>query len=187
MTFETLPRLSRQGKIAIKYGGGYDAFCDKYGDYFVAGYHLGGETGLLISSSSSSKEKIDAYTVRVTGKVLFWEATKVWTKDFREASSGRSFELLGYDTMETRNWKMQSKNDDVAAMQEQSALIHLRSQCLRARTLDLLDVLKFEHGQELTWDDCDRLADSGLILELIMLPMSCLRDVAHWMVNDDVI
>lgn len=181
------PRLTREGKIAIKYNGGYKGFCDKYGDYFVAGYRLGGETGLLISSSSFRKEKIDKYSITATIEVLFISVSNTWSKEFEERSSGRSFSLLGYDTLEGKTWDMSSVNEGVPAMQEASTQIILRSQCILERGLQILDSFSLGEDKDLTWEECDRLAESGIVAELVLLPMSCIRDVACWTLEDNII
>jgi len=92
---ERSPRLTTEATIAIKYDGGYANFCERYGDYYVAGYRIGGETGLLISSSSFRTKKVEKFGVKVTLEVLFVEVSKTWSKDFEEFGAGRSLKLLG--------------------------------------------------------------------------------------------
>ena len=52
---EREPRLTKEAIIEIKYGDGYQGFCERYGDYYLAGYRLGGDTGLMLSSSGECK------------------------------------------------------------------------------------------------------------------------------------
>lgn len=49
--FQRQPRLTPEAIIEIKYGDGYEGFCRRYGDYYLAGYRLGGDTGILLSAS----------------------------------------------------------------------------------------------------------------------------------------
>lgn len=57
----------------IKYGGGYPAFCHRYGDYYLAGYRIGGETGILISTSSFPSKKVETFEIKVTLEVLIFQ------------------------------------------------------------------------------------------------------------------
>jgi hypothetical protein len=54
--FQRQPRLTKEAIIEIKYGGGYEDLCERYGDYYLAGYRLGGDTGNLMSASGNLRE-----------------------------------------------------------------------------------------------------------------------------------
>lgn len=53
---ETGPRLTTEAIREIKYGGAFQGYCERYGDYYLAGYRLGADTGLLLSSSGKNSE-----------------------------------------------------------------------------------------------------------------------------------
>lgn len=52
-------RLCYEVLVMLKYGGGYKVFIEKYGDYFVWGYCLGGDIGFVISSLVFEKKKVE--------------------------------------------------------------------------------------------------------------------------------
>ncbi|KAI3317650.1 hypothetical protein HD806DRAFT_550288 [Xylariaceae sp. AK1471] len=116
--FQRQPRLTKEAIIEIKYGGGYEGLCERYGDYYVAGYRLGGDTGILMSASGHSRERIDKYGITATVEVLFISASKHWEKDFRTFSAGRQVRLLGYDTLDAKTWsRFRAAGDDVKEME----------------------------------------------------------------------
>lgn len=184
---ERNPRLSHEAMATLKYDGGYAAFTEKYGDYFVWGYRLGGDTGLLLSSSSFSSKKVESYGIEATLEVLFIEVSKKWTKDFRTFSAGKSMRLLGYDTLSDMNWNVTTAEDGIAALVERMDGITLDAHNILERTLKILEAQNLHDGDELTHEQCEFLTGSGLAVELVLLPMSALRDVARWTTEHDVI
>ncbi|KAI0147798.1 hypothetical protein GGR57DRAFT_244945 [Xylariaceae sp. FL1272] len=159
--FQRQPRLTKEAIIEIKYGGGYEGLCDRYGDYYVSGYRLGGDTGILMSASGHSREQIDKYGVTATVEVLFVEVSKHWEKDFRTFSAGRQVRLLGYDTLDAKTWnRFRAAGDDVKEMVAWAAKAPLRepSQNEKTNLKSLLgkameeekeiDVLRGETGED---------------------------------------
>jgi hypothetical protein len=59
-----IPKLTDQAIIVVKYQGGINTFEERYGDYYVAGYRLGGDTGVLFGTSKSTTFKDEALSVR---------------------------------------------------------------------------------------------------------------------------
>lgn len=171
----------------LKYDGGYAAFTEKYGDYFVWGYRLGGDTGLLLSSSSFATKRVESYGIQATLEVLFVEVSKTWTKDFRTFSAGKSMRLLGYDTLSDSNWNVTTAQDGIAALVERMDGITLDAHNILERTLQVLAAQGMKEGDELTHEQCEFLTGSGVAVELVLLPMSALRDVARWTTERDVI
>lgn len=184
---ERNPRLSHEAMAMLRYDGGYAAFTEKYGDYFVWGYRLGGDTGLLLSSSSFSSKTVESYGIKATVEVLFIEVSKTWTKDFHTFSAGKSMRLLGYDTLSDMNWNVTTAEDGIAALVERTDGITLDAHNILERTLKILEAQNMNDGDELTHAQCEFLTGSGLAVELVLLPMSALRDVARWTTEHDVI
>ena len=120
--------------MEIKYGGGYEGLCERYGDYYVSGYRLGGDTGILMSASGHRREQIDEYSVTATVEVLFVEVSKTWEKDFRTFSSGRQVRLLGYDTLDAKSWnRFRAAGDDVKEMMDWAAKAPVREASRNAK------------------------------------------------------
>lgn len=171
----------------LKYGGGYDAFTKIYGDYFVCGYRLGGDTGLLISNSSFSNKKDESYGITATIEVLFVETSKTWTKNIHSFAAGKSMKLLGYDTLSVKDWNVTTAEDGIEILVDRAEGIMLESQNILERTLKLLDELGIADGDHLSHEQCEYLTGNGVAVELVLLSMSAIRDVARWITEHDVI
>lgn len=185
---ERNPRLSHESLAMLKYGGGYKAFTEKYGDYFVWGYRLGGDTGIMISSSAFEKKKVEKYGIKLTVEVLFVEMSHTWTKDFHTFSAGKKMRLLGYDTLSDTNWNATMEaSGDIEKLSDKAAEVILRSQSLLERSIKTLEDHGMFNGDHLTNSQCDLLTGRGIAVELVLLPMSALRDVARWTTERNVI
>lgn len=185
---ERNPRLCHEALAMLKYGGGYKAFTEKYGDYFVWGYRLGGDTGLMISSSAFEKKKVEKYGIKLTVEVLFVEVSHTWTKDFHTFSAGKKMRLLGYDTLSDTNWNVTMEaSGDIEKLAKEAEDVILRSQNLLERSIKALEDQGMFHGDHLTNAQCEFLTSSGIVVELVLLPMSALRDVARWTTERNVI
>lgn len=186
---ERNPRLSHEAMVMLKYDGGYTAFTEKYGDYFVWGYRLGGDTGLLLSSSSFSSRQVESYGIEATLEVLDIEVgKKTWARDFRTFSAGKAMRLLGYDTLSDGHWNVTTAEDGgMAALVERMDGATRDAHDLWTRAWAALEAQGLEDGDELTHEQCEFLTGSGLAVELVLLPMSALRDVARWTTERDVI
>lgn len=126
--------MTKEAIMEIKYGGGYEGLCERYGDYYVSGYRLGGDTGILMSASGHRREQIDEYSVTATVEVLFVEVSKTWEKDFRTFSSGRQVRLLGYDTLDAKSWnRFRAAGDDVKEMMDWAAKAPVREASRNAK------------------------------------------------------
>ncbi|KAF3762919.1 hypothetical protein M406DRAFT_357636 [Cryphonectria parasitica EP155] len=172
----------------LKYGGGYEAFTEKYGDYFVWGYRLGGDTGLMISSKSFSTKKDESYGITLTVEVLLIEVSETWTKDIHSFSAGKSMRLVGYDTLSDTNWNVTTTAESgITALVDGTREVILASQNILERTLKELEKQNMADGDDLSHEQCEFLTGSGLAVELVLLPMSALRDVARWTTEKNVI
>ena len=173
--------------VMLKYGGGYDAFTEKYGDYFVWGYRLGGDTGLLVSSSSFSTKKKETYGIKVTVEVLFIEKSKTWTKDFFSSAAGKSMRLVGYDTISNKTWSVNAEEAGIATLVREAESAILESQSILERTSRLLEAHNLFDGDEMSHAQCEVLTGNGVAVELVLLPMSALRDMSRWTTERDII
>lgn len=185
---ERNPRLSHEAIAMLKYGGGYEAFTEKYGDYFVWGYRIGGDAGVMISSASFSEKKVESWGVEVKVEVLLVEVSHTWTKDFHSFAAGKSMKVLGYDTLSNRNWNVKTAEDgSINTLLEQTGEIILNSQNILERVLNLLEEQGMTDGDSLSNEQCDFLTSNGAVVELVLLPMTAMRDVARWTTENDVI
>jgi hypothetical protein len=195
--------LNREAIIEIKYGGGYEALCEKYGDYYLAGYRLGGDTGILMSAAGHTREQIDKYGITATVTVLMISASKHWEKDFKSFVAGRRTQLLGYDTIDGITWKRSSAagtemaemkawggydpDVDVNTLRADADAILTRSENSLERILDTLEKHGYKNGASLTFNQCEDLVAEGIVVELLLEPLWRLRDVVQWRLEDNII
>lgn len=201
--FQRQPRLTKEAIIEIKYRGGFEGLCEKYGDYYLAGYRLGGDTGILMSASGHSREQIDKYGITATVKILLVSGSKHWEKEFRTFTSGRQAQLIGYDTLDDKTWKRFSAAGDYVkemkvwacsepAIDANSLLadidaIMTRSENLLERVSTTLERHGYRNGESLTFVQCEELVAQGIVVELLLEPMSRLRDVIQWRMETNII
>jgi hypothetical protein len=195
--------LNKEAIIEIKYGGGYEALCERYGDYYLSGYRLGGDTGILMSAAGHTREQIDKYGITATVTVLMISGSKHWEKDFKSVVAGRRTQLLGYDTIDGITWKRSSAaGTEMAEMQawggydpkvDNESLrtdveaIMTRSENLLERILDVLKQHGYRNGASLTFNQCEELVAEGIVVELLLEPLWRLRDVVQWRLDDNII
>jgi hypothetical protein len=183
------PRLTDKAIATIRYNGGIEALESRYGDYYVAGYRLGGDTALLLSSAAHATKEREVYGVTVTVEVLFFEASKHWEKAFDTFASGSTLTLLGYDTLAGRNWneRAEGAGESAARLFDSSKEIVLSTQCLGERLSKILGDMGLQDGVELDAQTCDELIRKGVVVELVLRPIRTLRQVIQWMLQDNII
>lgn len=189
VAFERQPLLTTEAIITIKYEGGITAFHERYGDYYVAGYRLGGDTGLMLSGSDSARKELEHLGVTLKVKVLFIEKSKTWTKHSVTSSQASALTLSGYDTLDNQHWSLGvgEEGTSTEAVQQRAADVMSKSQTLEGRIQDGLDDMNIVDGQDLSFEDCDKLTKAGLGVELVLLPVTSLRQVILWLQEDNVI
>ncbi|CBX95835.1 hypothetical protein LEMA_P029870.1 [Plenodomus lingam JN3] len=201
--FQRQPRLTEEAIIEIKYGQGYKGLCERYGDYYLAGYRLGGDTGIMMSSSGHTRKETDTYGITASVTVLFITASKHWDKDFKSFVIGRQIRLLGYDTLDGKTWKRDSAvGSDVAEVKAWGAFdeeadmntlrgdteeIMTRSENGLERIVKILDCHGYRNGESLTFSQCEALLTEGVVVELLLEPMWRLRDVVRWRMENNII
>lgn len=151
-------------------------FLSTYGDYYLAGYRLGGETGVCLSTSEDSSKTIERLSATITVTVLFVSKSKMVEKFFTDASSGSTICILGYDTLtsyHSEGYADDGMGKEIMADSAGNLVGCARDLCTRVGKR--MELLGLEPGQTLGMDDCDHVAKSGLLVELILRPMKNLR------------
>ena len=189
MAFERQPKLTTEAIITIKYDGGISAFKRRYGDYYLAAYRLGGDTGILVSGNNSQRKKLEKFGITVTVEVLLVEVSVTHTKDFKTAEAHSGIKLIGYDTLGHTAYNSAAENQASAqsGVQSQAANYCTKAQDLDYRVAEKLDTLDIQDGDRIDLEMCRKLVESGLVVELMLLPIITLREVQNWVIEDDVI
>jgi hypothetical protein len=151
-----------------------------------------------MSASGYRREQIDVHAITATVTVLFVSASKHWEKEFRTLTAGRQIQLLGYDTLDNRTWKRTSTpSHDVKNMEAwvksegllrgDTDEIMARSENLLERVGEVLERHGYKNGESLTFAQCEELLAEGIVVELLLEPMSRLRDVMRWRMETNII
>jgi len=152
---------------------------------------------------ASSRKQVDKYSITVEVEVLWFSTSKSWEKDFEKFRSGRALRLLGYDTLEGRNWKNAGAAGDAVrerdnwlqgrpvadegSLRADAEAIIQRSHSLIDRVGKVLHAHGVKNGSYLTFKQCEELVAAGVVVELLLLPMARLRDVIRWRLDDNII
>ena len=180
--------MSTEALITIKYNGGIPAFKERYGDYYVAGYRLGGDTGILISQAASSSMTSEHLSVEVKVKVLFVTISHSWNTDSSSSSASQSVRVIGYDTLtDTHVSGVASGGPGTAELGASAQELVAMAQGLGLRVDGKLAEMGLREEEPLEYATCDRLTREGLVAELILLPITTMRQVLEWSTSDDII
>ena len=193
VTFEQQPRLSSKGAIALKHpsisGDGLREFEEQFGDYYVAGYRLGGEAGMLLTESSSAVSSVEIKSIQA--KVRFLCFSRTYRDQSRSTSSSSSFsaDVIGYDTLAHAKFPPAGVKAAPSAEERESQAFKYgyRVQCLSQRVAATVDALDLAQDSLLTHEMCAALCRTGLVMELILLPVRYLREVMEWATDDNII
>ena len=175
--FAKEPSLSAEARSLLRSPDGEQKFRTTFGDYYVAGYILGGDTGVYVSVSQSSRDTKTSTSITVTVKVLFF--SKSWTETSTETTHDESLECVfcGYDTMSA------SQKADTAKNKEEYSNMRALTQAylgyveqLPRRVMQELKNLDIAKHKQLSEAHCSKICDSGLVVQLMLMPFSCLRD-----------
>lgn len=156
-----------------------DRFYNTYGDYYVAGLRLGGDTCAFASIDRRSQLESESLNVTVEARVLFWSASKIWKNYTSSQSAHISAQFAGYDSLKEKAQVIGPGGsfDEVnkLGMEYQTAGQHLTQ-----RAADLArgfgfqyDVLEYE--REVTMTELEQICRSGLVVEVILQPYTMHR------------
>lgn len=210
ITLRSRPALSTDALVVLKHQGGIPAFKYQYGDYYVAGYRLGGDAGVALSETATANRKVERLSVKVSVKVLFVKASKTHEKFFRSAGASSGFRVSGFDTLTQTlvpagspvSVFSESKTVDKAGGGIESAMEQLATRAkdmeklcigLPRRVTHEINKLGLRENQIMTWQGLQECMDveqgmgSHLVVEMILLPITSLRPVIEWSMSADVI
>ncbi|KAI0129792.1 hypothetical protein BJ170DRAFT_617617 [Xylariales sp. AK1849] len=195
--FARPPPLSRTALIALKhpsdYNSGFEEFHSIFGDYYVAGYRLGGEAGMLLTHDTAVINSKEIKYLEAQVKVLC--SSEYHRENWITESSSWSDKLnvIGYDTLgytkypPVANASQSKGRPHPDEIQMQAVAFGQRVQGLESRVLEAIEAMEMKEEVPYTSDVCDRLCDAGLVMELILLPIKHLREVTKWAMDDNII
>ena len=183
------PRLSEVALQTLKYNGGLPAFEKKWGDYYVAGYRIGGDAGVMMSLASSSKIVSESVTVCIKVEILFFSLENSWSKSWSQAESDLRVTLSCFSTFEQAQIQEQRQLGDPKLHKfiEEARGIHDRAQGLVDTIQRKLDSIGISKDKDITTEQCVGLCESGMVVELLLFPIGNLRELQYWRTDDNII
>ena len=191
--FQKIPKLSMQALITLKHpierGNGLAEFQAQFGDYYIAGYRLGGETGVLLSQSSEDRRTVDIVALEAKVEVLCFEKTYRRDKRWTESSASSDFQVCGYDTLDHVKYSSSPAYGPSTPeeRERQTKAFSARARTLEERVMHTMRALGVVESDSVGFEVCEKLCRSGLVMELILLPVTTLREVMLWATDDDII
>ena len=144
---------------------------DAHGDYFVYGYVLGAEKAVTLNIKSYDKTEKETKQITVAVKVLFVKASKTWTDTEMRAVSDLDMDIVGYDTLEKAFEHRSSKDrGSLTAAGNTYKTFDNAVRSLQDGVKERLRSLGLCDQAMLTGEACDKLFDSGLVRQLVLLP-----------------
>ncbi|CAG7557899.1 unnamed protein product [Fusarium equiseti] len=179
ITLAQFPRLSEDAiRILQTSTDPSRTFQDKFGDYFVGGYILGGMNMTTMWGDGSSESASERLDISFEVHLLFLSyEDSIRTNDVSSTSRG-SANLTAFDSLDAYQTKVDASDYGSYRMAvEKSVANRRRGAELQQRVLAKLNDLGLDRDRvELSWEKCDELCKSGLVLELLMLPWTGLRE-----------
>ena len=144
---------------------------DAHGHYFVYGYVLGAEKVVNLNIKPYDKTEKETKQITVTAKVLFIKESKTWTETEMRAVSDLNMDIVGYDTLEKRFERQSSKDrGSLLAAGNTYKLFDNAVRSLQGGVKKRVRSLGLRDKALLTGEACDKLFDSGLVRQLVLLP-----------------
>ncbi|RPA86776.1 hypothetical protein BJ508DRAFT_357872 [Ascobolus immersus RN42] len=187
--FSNPPKLSNEALITLKYEGGLEALKKRYGDYYVAGFNIGADAGVMLSKSTESRLAEERLELEIKIKILFATIRKRTTDTSWSFSSDAKITLAGFYTLESLllDQKVVGGGEAFFDMVEKAISVIERMDDVPAEVEKILENLGVRRGVDVTHEMCEELCLSGVVAELILLPVETLREVQIWNLNDNII
>ncbi|ODM15567.1 hypothetical protein SI65_09170 [Aspergillus cristatus] len=148
-------------------------FSERYGDYYVASLQLGADAGVLASSASSAHAESESLDIKVTLTVLWWDIEVNYHSEKHSSSQWSNFNITGFDTLtgsNVTNASLQKPAQEVIQDYIQ------RVTNLEVRVREKMKEFGLTEDRNVDLDTCRKLCESGLVVEITLLPYSQVRD-----------
>ncbi|KAL7912370.1 hypothetical protein GGI35DRAFT_313071 [Trichoderma velutinum] len=181
VAFVRPPDLSSDA-FDVLYGQGIDAFSTIYGDFYVGGYRIGGDTSVLFSTDASSRSESERKRVNID--------VESWFGDYHEQTSTSSsstehsivVHLSAYSTIEQAliSQAVQMGTPEFKNATEKGRAIYQRARGLNDSIANILKEIDVRGGRLVTREQCAELCRRAVVVELLLVPVECLRQMRYW-------
>ncbi|KAK6200856.1 hypothetical protein LQW54_009439 [Pestalotiopsis sp. IQ-011] len=141
-----------------------ERFKRRFGDYYVAGLRLGGDSSVFVSVDEASKSSVETFKVKVNIRILFWTTTIEHSHEERTASESLSFQFAAFDSLKQTHETL----DGGQSFQQVKSLVQVYTELgntLNQRITDLRGKLGLEKDKILQLSDIESICRSGLVAE----------------------
>jgi hypothetical protein len=154
------------------------AFRKVHGDYFVAGYVIGAERAAHLTAVEQAKSFKEESSVTVSVKIIGKEFSDTTKNKFEEMSKHSEVRVMGFDTLNSRFSRLVNK-DGIGAGKLHEEYWNYSKDALRIEKdiADRMQQMELKDKQSLSIDDCNRLYESGLVVQVVLLPYSVIEDL----------
>jgi hypothetical protein len=176
----TAPNLCHEAQRILRCpaelkGIAMNRFKRRFGDYYVAGLRLGGDSSVFVSVDEAAKSSAETFKAKVSVRVLFWSASIEHSHEERAASESLSFQFAAFDSLTQTHETL----DNGAPFQQVRGLVKRYTELggsLNQRITDLRGELRLEKDKILKPSDITAVCESGLVVEIILQPFIFQRD-----------
>ncbi|KAF5705848.1 hypothetical protein FGLOB1_7745 [Fusarium globosum] len=181
VAFVRPPELSADA-FNILHNRGIDKFKSVFGDYYVGGYRIGADASVLLSTNTSSRSETETKSVKITVETWF----DSYSEEEYTSSSSRErhaeVHLSAFSSIEqlliVRTVQMETP--EFQALLKQGRGIHQRAQGLEDQVARVLKDIGVREGKSLTPRECAQLCERAVVVELLLIPVECIRQVRYW-------
>ncbi|KAL7911421.1 hypothetical protein GGI35DRAFT_492692 [Trichoderma velutinum] len=170
------PPLSQAAKILLQSQDGPTLFSKLYGDYFVAGYVLGADSGACLAASNAANSSTKTITTTVEVKVLWSEFTETTSSTHIQQSASSDLAFYGYDTLDNINVSLRAGlGQPTDHIREAARVCMAKTNALQSRLKERLGELDIKEGNMASVDQCRLTVDGGIVVELMLVPYRSLK------------
>jgi pentose-5-phosphate-3-epimerase len=170
--FKTDPPLNSRARQVLKFSK--EKFQETFGDYYVAGYQLGGDAGACLTIAHFDQSQEEQSRITATIKVL-WVKKSVTTATTTKTQLSQDFiSFCGYDTLQQRNDNIHG--NELWRIQQVSSDCMERIDNLQAAVTKKLLDLGCDLDGETSFNTCTNLCDAGVVVQLILVPYARLAE-----------
>jgi hypothetical protein len=143
----------------------------------------------MMSLASGSKGITDSVTVCIKVEVLFFSSEDSWSKSWSQAETDLRVTLSCFSTIEKARIQEQRQLGDptLYSFIQEARGIHNRAQEFVGTIQRKLDRMGISKDKHITADQCVKLCESGVVVELLLFPIRTLRELQYWSTDDNII
>jgi len=181
VAFVRAPELSADA-FRVLHGRGIDEFKAQFGDYYVDGYRIGGDASVLFSTDASARSETETKRVDISVESCFGDQHEQWATSSTNTEQNTEVHVSAYLTTEqvlmAETVRMGTPSFQAAIQKGRS--IHKRAQELDDSVAKVLKEIGVRQGKLVTRQQCAQLCERAMVVELLLVPVECLRQVRYW-------